>query len=290
MVKIDNIDIATLGMLILRGGDYDLLSFPARKPVPTNDWFEEDGIEVDLSDVAFSEKEVALKCYLKGVSTSDFLIKLTALKNILIAPGMRSLLISTMNKTFSLRFKGFQDTQLSGGLVKSGSTSAKFAINFSMDDPLQIFSGSNVVPTGIAENSHVKINGYDLSRFNIIVRQVYNSTFQFLIKEGMSNTNEVISGKVVDTNFVSKLASKQISIACSMICPSLDNFYANYSALFNNIRLAEPLLVSFTGTNAHMSCYYSRMENFIKKRPFSSGRVFVEFTLVFTTIGNGMMI
>lgn len=290
MVKIDNIDIATLGMLILRGGDYDLLSFPARKPVPTNDWFEEDGIEVDLSDVAFSEKEVALKCYLKGVSTLDFLTKLTALKNILIAPGMRSLLISTMNKTFSLRFKGFQDTQLSGGLVKSGSTSAKFAINFSMDDPLQIFSESNVVPTGIAENSHVKINGYDLSRFNIIVRQVYNSAFQFLIKEGMSNTNEVTSGKVVDTNFAAKLASKQISIVCSMICPSLDNFYANYSALFNNIRLAEPLLVSFTGSNAEMSCYYSRMENFVKKRPFSSGRVFVEFTLVFTTIGNGMMI
>lgn len=290
MFKIDNIDMATLGMFILRGGDYDLLSFPSRKPVPTNDWFEEDGIEVDLSDVAFNEKEVALKCYLKGISTSDFLTKLTTLKNVLTASGMRSVLIAAMNKTFSLRFKGFQDPQISGGLIKQGSTSAKFTINFSMDDPLQIFSGVNLVPTGIGETSHVKINGYDLSRFNIIVREVYNSAFQFLIKEGLSSTNEITSGTIVDTNFAAKLASKQISIACSMICPSLENFYTNYNALFNNLRLPEPLLVAFVGANAQMSCYYSRMENFVKKRPFSSGRIYVEFTLTFTTIDNGMMI
>ena len=50
-IYIDDIDIyARYGVVITSGGYDGLLAFPALKDPEANDWPEEDGVEVDLSD------------------------------------------------------------------------------------------------------------------------------------------------------------------------------------------------------------------------------------------------
>ena len=60
-MTINGIDISTIGMLLLKGGDVDLFAFPERKTPQTNDWFEHDGLDVDLSEAYFNARKIDRK-------------------------------------------------------------------------------------------------------------------------------------------------------------------------------------------------------------------------------------
>lgn len=58
---IDGISICNrFGVWVTKGGYNGLLAFPAMKEPESNDWPEEDGIEVDLSDPKLEPKEAAV--------------------------------------------------------------------------------------------------------------------------------------------------------------------------------------------------------------------------------------
>ena len=60
-IYIDNLNVlGRFGCRITRGGYNDLLAFPAMKEPEKNDWPEEDGIEVDLSDPKLQSREIAI--------------------------------------------------------------------------------------------------------------------------------------------------------------------------------------------------------------------------------------
>ena len=55
---IDDLNVlGRFGCRVTRGGYNDLLAFPAMKEPEKNDWPEEDGIEVDLSDPKLQPRE-----------------------------------------------------------------------------------------------------------------------------------------------------------------------------------------------------------------------------------------
>ena len=54
---IDNIDVySAYGVSIRKGGLNEIVNFPSIKPVEVNDWHEEDGEEVDLSEIKLESK------------------------------------------------------------------------------------------------------------------------------------------------------------------------------------------------------------------------------------------
>ena len=58
---IDDLNVlGRFGCRVTRGGYNDLLAFPAMKEPEKNDWPEEDGIEVDLSDPKLQPREIAI--------------------------------------------------------------------------------------------------------------------------------------------------------------------------------------------------------------------------------------
>lgn len=58
---IDGISICNrFGVWVTKGGYNGLLAFPAMKEPESNDWPEEDGIEVDLSDPKLEPKEATI--------------------------------------------------------------------------------------------------------------------------------------------------------------------------------------------------------------------------------------
>ena len=58
---IDDLHVRSrFGCWITRGGYAGLLAFPAMREPEYNDWPEEDGIEVDLSEPKLEDKEIAI--------------------------------------------------------------------------------------------------------------------------------------------------------------------------------------------------------------------------------------
>lgn len=276
---IDGIDIADFGMFILKGGDYDFLSFPERKEPVKNNWHEYDGVDADLSEIYFKEKKVTVRFYIKADTAEGFIDNLNAFYDLISAPGYRRLYSREFDKTFSLRYISCPEYSHRGGLYKQGAKRGEINVEFSMDDPLCIFSGaSHLEPrSGRPSKTYVELNGYDLASFGIIVNQCYNTDLRLPVVKSpltrsISNTNGLIVYPSRETTF----ETKQIVIESTMMADSRESFYYNYEALFNNLNIKDEILLSTYAED--IGGYYQSMTDFKKMKPFKDG-IHVTFNL-----------
>jgi hypothetical protein len=286
---IDGKDIADYGMFILRGGDHDLLPFPERIEPRQNDWHEEDGVDADLSEIYFKEKNVTIRFYIAADNAVEFESNLDRFYWIISAPKPRMIYIREFDRTFTLRYTSCPGYAHSGGLYKDGRKSAEISVNFTMDDPLQLFGDPEILMPSILSRpkQFVEINGYDLSRFGIVVNQCYNTAMSLPeVKQPLTRSFSNKTGLEVlypqGNRYVKQpLKNKQIVIECTMLADSPEMFYYNYEALFNNLARFEPVRLSTLYEN--FDCYYSAMQGFEKMEPFGK-RIKVKFNLVLTIV------
>lgn len=282
---IDGTDIYTLGTFIERGGSDDFLSFPDRREPDQVDWPDEDGLDVDLTDCYFDAKPVKVNYVIISDDETTFKNNLNSFETLHFAPGLRQIYVKEFNKTFSLRFVGFSNYEHKGGLYRKAKKIGKISVNYSMDDPLQIFTCAINAPISTrASLAQITINNYDLSRFGIVVQDIYSSALRphsaksvLEIKTGNRN------GIIADTSVQPRKESREIEIACVMLAESYSEFITNYTALFNNLRTTTAVKIGLTRTGNTIDSYYSKMTNFKKETPFSR-KIKVSFTLTFKEI------
>lgn len=288
---IDGIDIAELGMFIMKDEDYDFLSFAERKEPSQNNWYEYNGVDIDLSEIYFREKRLVVLFYIAADSASEFISNLNTFYTLISKPGYRAIYLRDFDKTFSLRYVSCTDYLHGKGLYNPTRKRGEISVEFSMDNPTQLFTRPALLkPISKRTNTtHVSINGYDLAAFGIIVNECYNTSMKLpAVKPPLIRNFERRSGLLVYTPSDVSFETKQIVIECTMTADSRNEFYTNYEALFNNLTLTSSavLLRTYEGTE---DCYYTEMQNFIKLRPFSS-RIMVRFSLVLTAIAPGVRV
>lgn len=276
---IDNVDIATLGAFIQRGGSNDLLSFPSRVKPDANNWAEYDGLDVDLSNCSFRAKSVNIRYCIVADSGNVFNQNLSTFQNMHFAAGYRIIYIREFAKTFELRFEGFSDYNHKGGLIKKGTKTGFLTASYVMDNPLQMFQSDVIVPNGTLRNlSYISLNGIDLSRFGIIVEDAYSTMLnKGLVKKRLEKQS------IIDVGTTAKRQARHFRIKCVMIANDLAEFYKNYEALFNNIRLQQSIMLEMSAINKSINCYYESMTEFEKNSLFKE-RIKVKFNLNFKEI------
>lgn len=281
---IDGIDLATYGTFIERGGSDDFLPFPDRREPDQNDWAEHDGLEVDLTDCYFDPKKVRVNYVIVANDAMLFKQYLNSIATLHQEPGLRSVFVREFNRTFEMRFVGFPDYTHRGGLFKPGQKSGKLTAEYVMDDPLQFFTPAVIAPVSQRENlSHIKVNHFDLSEFGIVVQEVYSSALRpHSLKSMLERNIHGVDGNIidlVDLDIKSKSAARQITIDCTMLADTLTEFYVNWNALFNNMRVTVPIELQVSQAAKRINCYYVKMTNFRKLAPFKR-KVKVSFSLV----------
>lgn len=310
-VIINGVDIADFGAFILREGDYDFLPFPDRKEPTQNNWFEFDGLDVDLSEVYFKERTVAINFYISAGTARDYEYNLSAFYR-LITGGYITLYSREFARTFSLRYLSCTEYNHKGGMYKQGDKRGWLKVDFSLDDPLQLFTDPTILTprkmgsllytdsslfvttdTGLFIDlgdtiatdehiTHVSLNGIDLGAFGIIVNECYSSMLQQpAAKAPLTRSFDKHTGLLAYPRQRPTFEAKELVIKCTMRADSRAEFYYNYEALFNNLTKPEALQIdSFLG---QANCYYSNMSDFKKLGIFSRG-VMVQFTLHLTQI------
>lgn len=292
---INDVDISSLGMFILQGGDYDIFSFPQRIEPVQNNWYEQDGIDVDLGSMCFKEKKVTLSFYLSADNTDIFRLRLERFFQLIHTNydqdnRYTKIELPSINRSFWLRYISCPEYNHSGGLYKSGRKSAEIKVEFSMDEPLQFFSEKDILIPTISDRTktHVSLNGYDLSLFGIIVSECYNTMMRLPdFKLPLSRSSVICSGLKAFPSVNPKFENKQITISCTLIADSTEQFMHNYQALFNNIN--RPGAIYIETYYDDFECYYSDMQNLIKEE-FSSLRIKISFDLIFTIVKPGRSI
>lgn len=276
---IDGTDIATLGMFIERDGSNDLLAFPERRRPDQNDWAEEDGIDVDMTDIFFDAKKVVINYVMLADDFPSFQQRIKAFESLHTLPGMRQIYIREYATTFILRFVSFQDYRHKGGYYKPSKKRAEFAVEYAMDDPLQLYTTAISSPVGDPKsNQYVKFNGRDLSGYGIIVKDIYRSALKpRSVKDVLVRKIHIVSGQEADTEMLeTHRKSREIEIDCAMMASNRNELLINMTALFNEFRKSTPiqLMIAYEST----CCYYTKTSRFSKPFPFSK-KVRLDFTL-----------
>lgn len=88
---LDGIDLWLNFGLIIEKGSADLLALPPKKESITHDWKDANGIDVDLTNFFFAEREIPLQCGILAASEEQYWQKKEAFFSQITQPGLHRL-------------------------------------------------------------------------------------------------------------------------------------------------------------------------------------------------------
>ena len=263
---IDGKDAYSLyGVFVTDGGYKELLAFPPLKPVESNDWAEEDGVEVDLSAPKLDTRELSISFAYHGNDArfGDFI-------ELLSGGAYHDFNFVETGKTYKLRMVSQPD-------MSQVSTLGVFSLRFAEDFPLQGYSylapQSNIVPL-----CNYEIDGRDLSEYGVSILKGSDTEIQKspTVKTNLLQNFKTKSGADYDGEIVN-FQTKEVKLNCLMRANNLAEFWRNYYALlFDLVRPGERLLY-VDSTGYEYPCYYKScsVSDFVP-----SGKIWFQFSLI----------
>lgn len=229
-VYIDSIDIfSQYGIFILEGGYNGLLSFPSVKDLESNNWPEEDGVEVDLSELYLNSKEVEIKfAAINDHLTGDFL-RLISDKSYHVFD------LKEIGYTCKLRLDSSVDIQL---LIGAETFSLKFIDDFY---PLEGYVYEEPLSMAIPEQGY-ELDGIDFSNYGI--RVLEGSEAQILktptVKKNLLQNISNLNGAIYDGELV-VFEQKEVTLSCCLIAKDLNEFWKNYKAFLHDLTVSKEI-------------------------------------------------
>ena len=136
-LTIDGQDAWTnFGFVVRPGSMEHWLLLPETKEPFSHDWKDENGIEVDLSNVYLKDKKVSFKACFIADSEAGFWSKYNALFSLLKSTGLRSVYYRELNKTFRVYYTRSSDPRMVKGLRNRDLIVFEMTIHFTMPDPV----------------------------------------------------------------------------------------------------------------------------------------------------------
>jgi len=128
------------GIVVLKNGWNDWLLFPEMKSPFSYNWEDEDGIEVDLSNVFVKEKNVSLQVLFIADSQKKFWENYRKLQDALIAPGIRTIYINEIGRLFEVYYNKCSEISKFTRLKNTNKIAVGMTIDFVMPNPiLEVF-------------------------------------------------------------------------------------------------------------------------------------------------------
>lgn len=265
---IDGIDIfVKYNIGIVRDGFNDLFVFPAFKDLYYNDWPENDGIDIDLSDPKLNNKTVDIKfasVTLDNEMIDSFIVFLTQ-------PGYRTLTMTTLGRSWQLRLN-----KESARNVERNTQ--EFTLQFYDDFPLITGSFTRKGYGFNLPKSEYKLDGISFSEYGLIVNkgkaEIYKSPDQ---KTNLEVNIGTLNSVIYDTSrYVFK--QKEVTLQCSFLCENLDMFWNNYYSFFSDLTKPESRLLAVDYMNDVFECHYKSSSDF--KIEIHPSYILCQFSLV----------
>jgi len=306
---LDGVDMySTYGAAILKGSYNSLFAYPTAKEPLQNDWFEYDGLDVDLSERFFDPLSVNIQfVVVSRVGVADLVAKRDALNTVLRSAGYRDLYLSGMQTGLQLRYISSNGGDVGTVATNKQIYSLEFTATFSMDDPMQLFTiGTERVFDSTFDDTFgasgrnfamslykyfipetVFIDSVTLRDYGIAVRSFGGSALEVdNSKNPLYLTYERLTGAEADCSTVQmKRASKELKLALTIGADSAATALNNYCSFFLALTAAEKRVLTSTLYGKSFDCYYasqSNLEMYGMRR--ESTYCFIDFEITLKTI------
>lgn len=260
-LMVDGVDIAKrYGIHVSDGGLASLICWPPLKEVESNDWFEEEGLEEDLSAPSLSSRDIDLQLSL--TSGNDF----DGFMDMLRSRTYHDVRSEDLGMDYRLRYVSCGDLNTADGDV--GLTSVKMSDDF----PLWNFSRSGLVATGV-KPSGIDIDGRDLSAYGVVALQGTIDQFRSLAeaktplardlssRDGLITDGVTTGGLSTETagaydNPPIKRRSGIVELRCLMRDMTAPEFGKNWNTLLYDLTMPESRVVTVTPIGRSFRCRY----------------------------------
>lgn len=255
------------GIYVPDGGWSSLIAFPPLKTCEQNDWQEEDGVEIDLSEPVLNSREVSLTFAISNVFSryNDFIE--------LLSDGSYHVFdCAVIGRRFTLRLVSQSNREYA---VTFGRETLKFADDFPFPDYTYKAPSS-----GMAANDAYLIDGVQTTNYGLRVLQ--GSFAEVLktaaVKQNMLRNIKTQSGAIYDGEIVFYKA-KDVKLNCLMRAETLTELWRNYDALLHDLIQPNERTLSVKELEQDFPfCYKScQVTEF-----YPDGRIWLKFTLTLT--------
>nr|DAN49795.1 MAG TPA: hypothetical protein [Caudoviricetes sp.] len=262
------------GVLLAQGGINDLIKYPTRKAYLYNDWFEQEGIDADLSEPLFEPKEVSLTFYASSDSNlEEFVTDLT-----------RSVYHTFEDKLLKRAFKLRLIKQTAVSLVNGFYfTTIAFADDFTADEMTK--NSSYPVSSALLPDTGYTIDGVNLKDFDMAVLQGTDESLRNIIevKQNVLHSSKYSSNLVYDKEqgYLTPTA-KDATLKCLMRAENLEDLWNNWQALFLLLTRQGYRTLGKDNLQSYMFVYKSCEIPLF----YPTDKIWLEFNLTITVIGN----
>lgn len=262
------------GVWVTKGGYSDLLAFPALVEPDKNDWPEEDGIEVDLSDPKIQPKEITISFLASNpsIDVSDFIVFISK-------PGYHTLHVPVLNREWRLRLL----TQVQH---KVYANACEFSLKFVEDIPVR--PAVTLPDPGLSvRDCGYELDGISFADYGIVIDTARDELLKSpVVKKNLNRKVKTKDGQIYDVDHL-VFSSKESTVKCHFKAASIAAFWQCYDAFFSALIEPEERQLYVDSLGETYPCYYKKSSGF--KVLSLREPVIVEFnlTLVFTVFRIG---
>lgn len=266
---IDGVDAyTTYGISVL---DYaGVVGWASLKEPERNDWPEEDGVEVDLSEQYLDSREFTISFYSESDAKCSFFFEKIA------EQAYHIFNFASIGLQLNLRFLSQSDRESIDGAVF-------FKMHFADDFPLDGYVYSAPIPVG-QESFGFEIDDIDLSNYGAVILEGSMDEIRKcpLVKSNLLTNLKGEKGAIYDGEYVF-FKEKDVRLSLLITAPSKEQFWHNYKALLYDLTRSGERVFYDDNVVEEFPCHYksSDVESFI----VDGEGVWCKFsiTLVFTS-------
>lgn len=260
------------GVYVVDDGYNQLVAFPPRKTVKSNDWQEEDGIEADLSEPVLNTREVEIKFAVSGLFSRYF-----KFFELISDGAYHNFNFVEIGRTYRLRLT--QQPNLDAGKIL-GVYTLKFADDFPLT-PESDFSDYVAPASTVATSQEYLIDDHPTTYWG--VRLLQGSLAEVMksaaVKQNLLRNIPSQAGVVYDPQNVT-YKSKDVKLNCLLRAASLTEFWRSYDAFLYDLIRPEERTLYVSEIEEEFLFYYKscQTKNFFP----DDGKIWFEFTLTVT--------
>lgn len=255
------------GVYVEDGGWNELVSMPPLKSVESNDWQEEDGSEVDLSEPVLDTRTVTIKFALTKAYSRYF-----SLIEALSDGAYHTFDCAHIGRIYRLRLVGVGSFAAADIL---GEVSLKFADDFPLDNYHYREPSSNILFSDRFQLDTVPFSQYGIHILQGTLSEIVKTPD---VKQNLLRDIQSQQGAIYDAQRVT-YKSKDVKLSCLMRADTLTELWNNYDALLYNLIRPEERLLWVDDLEQDFPCYYKQCN---VTQFYPEDRIWLKFELTLT--------
>jgi len=265
---LDGNDVYSSYGAILGEGSYkNLLEWPVFKELSYNDWHEENGLEVDLSDPKLDTRTFELTFNFIGSQPrmDKFILQLSDL-------AYHTCIFVDISLSLTLRMVSIGGLDLTNGLPV-------LKVQLAHDEPLTLRNYTAPI-SNISYSEDYTLDGIPISEYGLRVLEGSLSSVKKPpdVKENLNRNISTLNGAIYYNGNV-KYKAKDITLKCLMTADLLTGLINNYYTLFNELTETGTRDLYVDATSETYQCYYNSIK---VTEVYTTGKLWLAFELVLT--------